>query len=160
MIPGLTCLEHVAYAAWLKGFSRKEATSRGREALCVVGMSDRAAIKTTQLSGGQQRRVSLAAALVHDATILLMDEPTVGLDPAERKRLRDYLNSLRATHDIVISTHQVDDLDLLADHVAVMSQGLIVSCTPTRDFLALASDAVTDAGRAELAYARVLGGIE
>jgi ABC-type multidrug transport system ATPase subunit len=153
-------LEHVAYAAWLKGFSRKEAISRGREALDIVGLSDRAAIQTTRLSGGQQRRVGLAAALVHNATILLLDEPAVGLDPAERKRLRDYLNSLRATHDIVISTHQVDDLDLLADHVAVMTQGLIICCTPTRDFLALASDAVTDAGRAELAYARLLGEAE
>lgn len=159
-IPGMTTREQVAYAAWLKGFSGSDAQVRAVSALKSVGLEDCLEVKANSLSGGQLRRLGIASSLVHDATILLLDEPTAGLDPAERGRFRRLLRHLRGDHDFVISTHQVDDLDELADTVAVLSAGRIIFHDTVASFLSLGQDeAPRGASLAEIAYRRLIEGV-
>ncbi|GAB3165375.1 ABC transporter ATP-binding protein [Myceligenerans halotolerans] len=122
---GLTAREQVAYAGWLKGLPKKAAWETAATALDDVGLADRHDAKASTLSGGQLRRVGLAEVLVFDPRVLLLDEPTVGLDPAQRARFREVITGLEGTRPVVVSTHQVDDLDELFDHVVVIHRGSI-----------------------------------
>ena len=137
-IPGLTAREQVAYAGWLKGMARGMAWSASATALERVGLSDVADRLTGELSGGQQRRVALAQLLVHDAQMLLLDEPTAGLDPGQRARLRHSLREMAVQAPLVVSTHQVDDLTDLFDTVVVIAHGTILFTGSPAEFVALA----------------------
>ncbi|WP_319020075.1 ATP-binding cassette domain-containing protein [Streptomyces sp. C8S0] len=94
-LPGLTCREQVAYVGWLKGMRERDAWRAAPEAIERVSLSDKLNHKIKTLSGGQQQRIAIAQALVHEAELLLLDEPTVGLDPHQRRRFLDLLISLR-----------------------------------------------------------------
>lgn len=111
---------------------------------------------TSQLSGGQLRRVGLAQVLVHSAQILLLDEPTVGLDPAQRSRFRGILGALPPGRPVVVSTHQVDDLSALFETVVVLEGGVIRYQGSVSAFLDLAPAGHDRA--AEEAYARLVAG--
>ncbi|WJV48577.1 ABC transporter ATP-binding protein [Streptomyces flavofungini] len=153
---GLTAREQVAYTGWLKGMNRTDAWTAALQALTRVELADRADIKTKHLSGGQLRRVGVASALVHDATVLLLDEPTAGLDPTQRRVFRDLIRDL-ATDDVrvLMSTHDVGDLAEEAQHVTVLTDGRIHFTGTTRDFLAHAPADTSPARRAEVAYTAV-----
>lgn len=152
-VPGLTAREQVAYAGWLKGLPADVASSAAETALATVGLADRNDERTSRLSGGQLRRVGLAQVLVHDPDILLLDEPTAGLDPAQRARFRALLADLAPERSLVVSTHQVDDLSELFDWVVVLQDGIIRFEGTADDFLELATPG--DPRPAETAYARV-----
>ncbi len=154
-VPGLNCREQVAYAAWLKGMSTSEAWAAAATALERVAIAELADRLTSQLSGGQLRRVGLAQVLVHDAAVLLLDEPTVGLDPAQRARFREILAELPRTMTVVVSTHQVDDLSELFETVVILDAGVIRYEGSVLAFLDLAPAGAEH--RAEAAYARVIG---
>jgi ABC-2 type transport system ATP-binding protein len=151
-IPGLSAREQVAYAGWLKGLSSNLAWTSALLALRSVDLESRAAEQTTRLSGGQLRRVGLAQAVVHAPQVLLLDEPTAGLDPAQRARFRELLANLPA-QAVVVSTHQVDDLSELFDRVVVLLDGRIHYSGSVADFLALAEPGIERP--AEAAYARL-----
>lgn len=155
-LPGLTCREQVAYAGWLKGASRTDAWDRALSVLSDVALADHADKRATELSGGQLRRVGLAQALVHDAQVLLLDEPTAGLDPAQRAKLRETLGVMSADTTLVISTHQVDDLGDFFDRVVVIDRGRIVFDGDVASFMNLAPAGTTR--RAEAAYSRLMSG--
>jgi len=155
-IPGLTAQEQVAYAGWLKGMARNEAWREAETALARVGMSDEAGRRTAQLSGGQQRRVGLAQLLVHRAQLLLLDEPTVGLDPGQRARFRETVREVARDVPVVVSTHQVDDLTDLFDTVVVLDRGQIRFQGDVTSFMALAPSGSTHPG--EAAYASLVVG--
>ncbi|WP_307854028.1 ATP-binding cassette domain-containing protein [Streptomyces tagetis] len=152
-VTGLRVREQVAHAGWLKGMSRREAWEASREALRAVDLTDLAERGSAELSGGQLRRVGIAQALVHDAEVLLMDEPTAGLDPVQRRIFRELVGSLAERTSLVVSTHQTEDLADIYDHVIVLDhgsprhQGSIVS------FLTLAPSETGPERRAEAAYA-------
>ena len=93
-VPGLTVQEQVAYAAWLKGIGQRQAWSAAARAIERAGLTEIAGQMASTLSGGQLRRLGLAQVLAHDAAVLLLDEPTAGLDPAQRGRFRDLLAAL------------------------------------------------------------------
>ena len=137
-IPGLTSREQVAYAGWLKGMSRSAAWTEAPAALERVDLTGEADRLTAQLSGGQQRRVGLAQLLVHRADLLLLDEPTAGLDPGQRARFRETLRRTAQDVPVVVSTHRVDDLTDLFDTVVVMDHGRIPFQGSTEAFMALA----------------------
>lgn len=137
-INGLSCHEQVAYAGWLKGLSREAAEAHAITALERVDLRADASRRSTELSGGQLRRLGLAQAIVHRAEVLLLDEPTAGLDPKQRARFRDVLRDVSSETPVLVSTHQVDDLTDLFDTVVVLDHGAIrFSGTPAQ-FMALA----------------------
>ncbi len=156
--PGLQVREQVAYAGWLKGMSRRDAWDAAARALRDVGLAGVAEDRASRLSGGQLRRVHIASALVHDASVLLLDEPTTGLDPAARAAFRATLRALD-DRSIVISTHQVDDLDDLYDDVVVLADGQIRFTGSVHEFAALGPrDTAHGVRRMEAAYAAAVGG--
>jgi ABC-2 type transport system ATP-binding protein len=155
-IAGLTCREQVAYAGWLKGLDRRAAWEAAGTALEQVDLASEAGRRTSQLSGCQQRRVGLAQILVHRAEVLLLDEPTAGLDPNQRARFRDVLRDISRDTLVVVSTHQVDDLTDLFDTVVVMDHGRLVFSGAPAAFMALAP--AGNAHPAEAAYGTLVTG--
>lgn len=156
-VPGLTVADQVAYAAWLKGVKTSDAPRAAGTVLREVDLIDVAGQRATTLSGGQLRRLGLATALAHEAEVLLLDEPSVGLDPAQRRRFRDVLSRLEGPMSVVVSTHLVDDLSDLFDNVAVLAGGNVVFQGSTAEFLAHAPDR-SPGSPAEAAYAALVPG--
>ncbi|WP_394814591.1 ATP-binding cassette domain-containing protein [Streptomyces chisholmiae] len=138
--------------------NRRDAWDRAEGALRRVELTDRAGDRTSRLSGGQLRRVGVAAALVHDARVLLLDEPTAGLDPRQRRVFRDLLSGLREDVDVLLSTHDVADLAEEADHVTVLDAGTILHSGSTDSFVALAPPETVAGRLAEGAYTTLLEG--
>lgn len=126
MIGGFRAVDMVAYVGWLKGMSTRDARRRARAALVRVGLADRAEQRCSRLSGGMQRRVGLACALVSDPSLLLLDEPTVGLDPEQRYEFDQILLEESTHRTVVISTHLVNELATLQPHTLIMSEGSVL----------------------------------
>jgi ABC-2 type transport system ATP-binding protein len=121
-----TVREFVEYMAWLKEMPRREIPGAVQRAVERVGLTDRAGEKLRTLSGGMVRRVGIAQAIVNDPRVLLLDEPTAGLDPAQRLRLRDLLRALGTDTCVIVSTHLVEDVAAACDDVLLMADGRIV----------------------------------
>lgn len=155
-MPGLTVRENVAYIGWLKGMSRSDAWDQSREALERVKLGSLADRKSHQLSGGQLRRMGIAGTLVHSSEIVLLDEPTAGLDPSQRQIFRDLVTHLLADIQVVVSTHQTEDLDTMYDHVVILDQGRVRFEGDTDAFLALAAPGIPEGRRAEGAYTQLI----
>lgn len=151
-LAGCTAREQVAYVGWLRGLSRSAAWEAAPVALARVGMETSAEVKASELSGGQLRRVGIAAALVADPEVLLLDEPFAGLDPRERHRLRSVVAGLADEMVTVISTHLVDDVDELYRGVVVLDRGAVRFEGPVERFLAMAPEGTPHSRRAEAAY--------
>lgn len=154
-IPGFTAREQVAYAAWLRGTGGSAARQDALEALERVGLRTEADALVTSLSGGQQRRIGLAQSIVRPASVLLLDEPTAGLDPAQRSRFRDLLTELPSDAAVLVSTHQVDDLSDLFGTVVVLDHGQIRYQGTPAEFLRLAPRG--SLRPAEAAYMALIG---
>jgi ABC-2 type transport system ATP-binding protein len=152
----LTARDYVAYLGWLKGMSRSSAWSQARRALQRVQLTDKANTKTSQLSGGQLRRVGVAGALVHGAEILLLDEPTAGMDPHQRRVFRDILRGVTDDVQVLMSTHDVADLAEEADSVTVLHAGRVLHTGPTEAFLAHTPAGTAPGRAAEGAYSSLL----
>ncbi|WP_329011209.1 MULTISPECIES: ATP-binding cassette domain-containing protein [unclassified Streptomyces] len=155
-MPTLTAREYVAYIGWLKGMSRAEAWQQSRRALGRVNLADQAGARTSSLSGGQLRRVGVAGALVHGARVLLLDEPTAGMDPYQRRVFRDILRGLTDDVRVLLSTHDVADLAEEADHVTVMYGGNVLHHGDTGSFLTHTPPGTLEGRAAEAAYTALL----
>ncbi|MFE9612575.1 ATP-binding cassette domain-containing protein [Streptomyces sp. NPDC006012] len=155
-MPSLTAREYVSYVGWLKGMSRSDAWDGAREALMRVNLSKESETKSNRLSGGQLRRVGVASALVHEARVLLLDEPTAGMDPHQRRVFRDILSSLTGDVKVLLSTHDVADLAEEADHVTVLHSGRVLHHGTTDSFLNYAPAEVAAGRMAEGAYSALL----
>ena len=106
-IPGLRVVEQVAYSGWLAGLSRRDAQRRAVEVLAAVNLSDKASSRVSRLSGGQLRRVGLAQALVANPQVLLLDEPTAGLDATTEATVLDAVRASGASVLVVTHRHNV-----------------------------------------------------
>lgn len=146
-------LDYVAHGYGLPGSRLAEARDRALES---TGMRNLAAHRLGSLSGGQRQRVFLAAALVHDPQILILDEPTVGLDPAERVRFRRMLHQQASERVVVISTHLMDDVTLSAQTVLVVRDGVLVWSGDVPGLQALAGAGSAGISAAEAGYLALL----
>jgi ABC-2 type transport system ATP-binding protein len=154
-VPGLTCQEQVAYVGWLRGLGRSEAWTAAAGAIAAVGLTEIAHRPASEVSGGQLRRVALAQAFVNRPAVLLLDEPTVGLDPAQRAGFREAIGALGTSTVTLVSTHQVDDLAEVYDTIVVLNEGRVRFQGSVSDFLARAPEA--SRRPAEDAYASLVG---
>src|SRR5215211_1200200 len=126
----LTVTANLMFHAGLHGLSRAAASARIEAELTRLGLADRAHDKVAQLSGGSRRRVELARALLHEPQLLLMDEPTVGLDPQSRSDLIKLILSMRRERDVAVlwATHLCDEVPD-ADRVVVLHRGKVLADT-------------------------------
>ncbi|NJC97570.1 MAG: ABC transporter ATP-binding protein [Anaerolineales bacterium] len=121
--PNLTGLEFLEYMAAIKGMNAKSARKRIEELLVVVNLVNAAKRPLGGYSGGMKQRVGIAQALLNDPQLLIVDEPTVGLDPEERVRFRNLLSDLSGERIIILSTHIVSDVEATATEIVIINKG-------------------------------------
>lgn len=129
--PDFSAREFMLYMASLKGIQGRAAKHRVDELLRMVGLSDVAKEKIRSFSGGMKQRLGIAQAVINDPKILVLDEPTAGLDPKERIRFRNLISDLSQDKTVILSTHIVGDVEYIADQILMMKKGsLILSGSP------------------------------
>ena len=129
--PNLNAIEFLEYIAAIKGLDSKSAERRIDELIQVVNLVEAAKRPLGGFSGGMKQRVGIAQALLNDPQVLIVDEPTVGLDPEERVRFRNLLSDLSGERIVILSTHIVSDVESTATRIALMNKGqLLRECAP------------------------------
>lgn len=127
----LTCLEQLQFMGEMYGLQSTLARQRGTQLLEQLDLSEKRDQQARTLSGGMRRRLSLALALVHDPSIVVLDEPEAGLDPQSRIKVRDFIRSLARHKTIILTTHNMDEAERVADRIAIIDHGeLLVLDTP------------------------------
>ncbi|WP_432159108.1 ATP-binding cassette domain-containing protein [Streptomyces sp. bgisy153] len=121
-----TCEEFLHYVAWVHKIPPKQRPEAVADALVRVNLTERHRSKIRTLSGGMLRRLGIAQSLIHDPALLLLDEPTVGLDPRQRIALRETISSVSDGRIVLVSTHLVEDIRSLADRVIVLNAGQVI----------------------------------
>lgn len=124
--PDFTGRDFLLYMAALKGIGKKEADKKVKELLELVSLADVAKKKIKTYSGGMKQRLGIAQALLNEPQILILDEPTAGLDPKERVRFRNLIAELGKESIVILSTHIVSDIDRIADRILMMNGGKLV----------------------------------
>ncbi|HEY5986555.1 MAG TPA: ABC transporter ATP-binding protein [Streptosporangiaceae bacterium] len=155
--PGFTVVEFVEYFALLKDMPAARVPGVVATAVERVGLGDKARSKLRALSGGMLRRVGIAQAIVNEPELLLLDEPTAGLDPEQRVAFRELLRDFGQRATVIVSTHLVEDVGAACTQVALMDQGRIVF-HGTPDELTARAEGTAAAGDAPLerGYSAVL----
>jgi ABC-2 type transport system ATP-binding protein len=129
--PRLTCLEQLLFMGQMYGLSSKTVKTRANELLNLLGLEDKTNIRANNLSGGMKRRLNICLALIHNPEILILDEPEAGLDPQSRILVRDFIKTSGKEKTIILTTHNMDEADRLADRVAIIDHGkLLLLDTP------------------------------
>ena len=126
VLPNLTCYEMLDYFAILKNLPRQARAQEIERCLDFVHLSDRSYSRCKTLSGGMLRRLGIAQALLGNPKLLILDEPTAGLDPEERLRFKLLLQRLERGKTVLISTHIVDDVEALCEQAVVMDRGTLL----------------------------------
>ncbi|MEW1545247.1 ABC transporter ATP-binding protein [Streptomyces tsukubensis] len=144
--PGFTVREFVAYVAWLKEMPAARVPEAVRYAVERVGLADRADAKMRTLSGGMVRRVGVAQAIVNEPELLLLDEPTAGLDPEQRVDFRALLREIGRTATVIVSTHLVEDVAAACPRVTVVESGRVAWRGTTEELSALGTRTGEGAG--------------
>ena len=124
--PEFTGMDFLLYMAALKGLTKDQAKRKAKELLQLVALEDVAKKKIKTYSGGMKQRLGIAQALINHPQILILDEPTAGLDPKERVRFRNLIEELGKDCIVILSTHIVSDIDRIADRILMMNQGQLV----------------------------------
>jgi ABC-type multidrug transport system ATPase subunit len=121
--PEFTARKFMMYMSALKGLGKSSAKRKTEELLELVGLSEVADKRIGTFSGGMKQRIGIAQTFINDPKILILDEPTAGLDPKERARFRNLISQIGKTNTVLFSTHIVSDLEHIADNVLIMRDG-------------------------------------
>lgn len=152
---GMRLIDAVAYTAWINGVGRDEQETAAQRALAAVDLLAKAGERVKTLSGGERQRAGIAAGLAHEPDVLVLDEPTVGLDAGQRWRVRDLIAEIGQTRPVILSTHLLEDVSYLCERVGVIAAGRLVFDGTVADL------EITDGDRArrspiEAGYERLL----
>lgn len=138
--PFLTAEENVRFFASLYGLKGAELKKAAREALEFVGLSDRAKMKPKKMSGGMKRRLNIACGIAHRPKLILMDEPTVGVDAQSREHILGSIRTLRERGATVIYTsHYMNEVEAICDRIAIIDHGQFIACGTEEELVALVS---------------------
>ena len=152
--PGLTAKENLELMCGVHGFSKDKRNQKIRELTELLGLQSILDRKAGKLSGGWQRRLSIAMALISEPKILFLDEPTLGLDVLARSDLWDIIRALKGRVTVILTTHYMEEAEALSDRVAIMKDGKLLVCdTPER----IKETAQTD--DFEQAFIRIVKGV-
>ncbi|XP_075953776.1 retinal-specific phospholipid-transporting ATPase ABCA4-like isoform X3 [Anarhichas minor] len=124
----LTVEEHILFYSLLKGRTQEEAEREVEDMLVDLGLPHKRDDEAQNLSGGMQRKLSVAMAFVGGSKVVILDEPTSGVDPYSRRSIWDLLLKYRAGRTVILSTHHMDEADLLSDRIAIISKGQLHCC--------------------------------
>jgi len=124
--PEFTAMDFLLYFAALKGLSAKQAKRKAEELLALVSLEDASRKRIKTFSGGMKQRLGIAQALLNDPKLVILDEPTAGLDPKERVRFRNLIEALGKESIVLLSTHIVSDIEHIADQVLIMKDGQLI----------------------------------
>lgn len=126
--PGLSVYENLELMCGVHGFSKEKKTKKIEELTALLDLGAILKKKAGKLSGGWQRRLSIAMALISEPKLLFLDEPTLGLDVLARSDLWDLIRSLKQTVTIILTTHYMEEAEALSDRVAIMKDGRLLVC--------------------------------
>ena len=124
--PDFTAMGFLCYMASLKGLTKHRANEKSMEMLELVSLTDMAKKKIKIFSGGMKQRLGIAQSLLNNPKILILDEPTAGLDPKERIKFRNLISQLGKDRIVLLSTHIVSDIEDVADFILIMKSGQII----------------------------------
>jgi len=124
--PKLTCYEQLLFIGQMYGINSKAIKQKGYNLLEMLGLKDKANKMASTLSGGMKRRLNICLALIHDPEILILDEPETGLDPQSRILVREFVRLLGKEKTVLLTTHNMDEADRLADRIAIIDYGKLL----------------------------------
>ena len=122
----LTCIEQLEFMGTMYQFSKNESRKRGFNLLEQFGLSEKSHELAGKLSGGMQRRLNIALALIHNPELMIFDEPEVGLDPQSRLLVREYIQKLGNGKTVILTTHNMDEADRLSNRIAIIDHGKLL----------------------------------
>jgi ABC-2 type transport system ATP-binding protein len=133
--PNLTVKENLELICGIHGFSAKKTEAKIRELTAQLGLEEVLKRKAGKLSGGWQRRVSIAMALISEPRILFLDEPTLGLDVLARHDLWDAIRALKGTITIILTTHYMEEAEMLSDRIGIMKSGRLLAAGTAEELI-------------------------
>ena len=151
--PNMSVYEAMDYLGVLSGLTKTFRKERINELLKKVNLGSSRKLKVKALSGGMKRRLGIAQALLHDPKVLIVDEPTAGLDPEERVRFRNLLCEIAGDRIVILSTHIVEDIEKTCEKIAVLNRGELIYNGELKDFIG-------DEKCLEDAYMKTMGGLD
>ena len=152
--PGLSVRENLELMCGVHGFSKEKRNQKTDELISMLGLQGVSKKKAGKLSGGWQRRLSIAMALISEPQILFLDEPTLGLDVIARSELWDLIRALKGKVTIILTTHYMEEAEALSDRIAIMKGGRLLICA---DAETIKEKAGTDSF--EEAFVRIVKGV-
>lgn len=153
--PGLTAKENLELICGVHGFSKDKREEKIRELTEMLGLESILTRRAGKLSGGWQRRLSIAMALISEPKILFLDEPTLGLDVVARSDLWDIIRSLKGKITIILTTHYMEEAEALSDRIAIMRDGKLLICDTSKNIKKIA-----ESDSFEEAFIRVVKGVK
>jgi len=160
LYPTLTARENLAFWGHMYGLNGAPLRKRVDEVLELVGLADRADQRIDKYSGGMKRRINIGAGLLHRPKLLLMDEPTVGIDPQSRNHILDTVRELnRQGTSVLYTSHYMEEVEVLCDRIAIMDLGKVIACGSLNELRLLVGDKDVISIQANVSDARVLEGL-